>query len=288
MKHLDRLKFEFHGAGWATLPPGSTFGPRTLKDYEFLWMAEGHSWAEWNGKRYDLPPGSFSLIKPGTRDYYEWDPKVKTQGVYVHFYFKHGGAELPPEDSWPATRVLPEGDILRPLMRQVLWLLDRRTPERMELVQGAMRQMLGAYVLGDVQTGGEVARTFPAAVVAALRLVSERLNARKPTPTVGELARAAHLSEGHLGRLFRTSLGYGPAEAARLVRLDQSASLLATSNLPAKEISRLTGFANPFHFSRCFREAFGISPRAYRKKYLEGGVVPHSRLQAVRVVSRFT
>ncbi|MCW8129913.1 MAG: helix-turn-helix domain-containing protein [Planctomycetota bacterium] len=287
MVNLDRLEFEFHGAGWATLPPGATFGPRTLKDYEFLWMLEGHSIAEWDGVRYDLPPGSFSLIRPGTRDYYEWDKKVKTQGVYVHFYFKHRGLALPPESAWPATRVLPEGDVLRPLMRHVLWLLDHRSPERMERVQSAMRLMLGAYLSGDVQTGGTVARTFPPPVVAALRQISERLNARKPAPTVGELARAAHLSEGHLGRLFRTSLGYGPAEAVRLVRLDHAAALLATSNLPSKEIARLTGFANPFHFSRCFRGAFGIPPRAYRRQYLEGGVVPHSRLQAVRVVAPF-
>lgn len=286
MLKLERIKFEFHGAGWATLPPGTTFGPRVLKDYEFLWMVEGHSMAEWDGRRYELPPGSFALIRPGTRDYYEWDRRVKTQGVYIHFYFERHGAELPGEKNWPALRVLPEGDILRPLMRHVLWLLDRRTPERMELVQGAMRQMLGAYLSGDVQTGGDVATKFPAPVLAALQLAGERLHARKASPTVAELARAAHLSEGHLGRLFRTSLGCGPSAAVRLVRLDHAAALLATSNLPVKEIARLAGFANAFHFSRCFSAAFGLAPRAYRRKYLEGGVVPHSRLQSVRVAAR--
>lgn len=286
MKRLERLKFNFHGAGWATLPPGSTFGPRILNDYEFLWMVEGNSVADWDGKRYALPPGSFSLIRSGTRDYYEWDPKVKTQGVYVHFYFERNGAELPPEKDWPAVRILPESDVLRPLMRHVLWLLDHRSSERMELAQGAMRQMLGAFLSGDVQTGGEVASNLPAPVVTAIRFATERLNARRSPPTLGELARAAHVSDGHLGRLFRTSLGCGPVEAMRLVRLDHAAALLATSNLPAKEVAQLTGFANPFHFSRCFREAFGHSPRTYRKKYAEGSVVPNTRMRAVRVIAR--
>jgi transcriptional regulator GlxA family with amidase domain len=137
-----------------------------------------------------------------------------------------------------------------------------------------------------VQTGGEVASNLPAQVVTAIRFATERLNAKHSPPTLSELARAAHVSDGHLGRLFRTSLGCGPVEAVRLIRLDQAAALLATSNLPAKEISRLAGFANPFHFSRCFREAFSHSPRAYRKKYAEGSVVPSTRMRAVRVIAR--
>jgi len=286
MYGLENAVLGFHGAGWATLPPGSTFGPRTLPDYEFLWMAEGDSVAEWDGNPYPLPPGSLSLITAGTRDFYRWDPKVPTQGVYLHFYFKRRPKALPPDPAWPKVVVLPEGDVLRPLMRHVLWLLDHRTPARLELACGSLRHMLEVFLSGDFQTKAAVTTYLPLAVSEAIRAMTERLARRQAPPTLPELARAAHVSEGHLGRLFRQSLNCGPVEADRLVRIDHAAALLAGSNLPIKEIARLTGFVNPFHFSRCFREVFGLSPRAYRVKALDGSVVPSTRLRAVRTVAR--
>jgi len=287
MKHLERLKFKFHGAGWATLPPGSTFGPRVLNDYEFLWMVEGESIAEWDGVRYALPPGTLALIPPGTRDYYEWDRSVNTQGVYLHFIMETRGVELPPKKEWPPLRVLPDGDILRPLMRHAMWLVDHHSPAREELLQLTMRQMLGAYLSGDFHTGAAVTTNFPAPVTRALRFAHERLEAGiARAPTLVELARAAHVSEGHLCRLFRTSVGCGPLQALKQVRLDRAASLLAETNLPAKEIAGLFGFASPFHFSRSFRESFGLSPRAYRRRASLGEVVPNTRLRAVRILSR--
>jgi len=270
--------------GWATLPPGSTFGPRILKDYEFLWMIEGESVADWDGRRYDLPPGSLSLVRADTRDAYRWDPRRNTQAVYLHFYFKPRPKGLPPEKDWPPVRVLPEGDILRPLIRYVLWLLDGRTPRRVALANGAMRLLLAAYLSGDFQMRGEVATNLPPPVAKAIRLAHERLHAGRRPPALGELAREACVSAGHLCRLFRVWLGCGPMEAMRRLRLDRAATLLATSNLPVKEVAALTGFPNPFHFSKRFRQNFGIPPRAYRAKAAMGAVVPSTRLLARRTV----
>lgn len=48
-------------------------------------------------------------------------------------------------------------------------------------------------------------------------------------------------------------------------RLHQSADMLRTTNLPVKVIAASIGFASRSHFSRAFRDAYGVDPSAYRR-----------------------
>lgn len=43
------IRLVMSGWGVAVYPPGATFGPRQLEDFEFVWLLQGT--AEW---RYDL------------------------------------------------------------------------------------------------------------------------------------------------------------------------------------------------------------------------------------------
>jgi AraC family transcriptional regulator len=97
-----------------------------------------------------------------------------------------------------------------------------------------------------------------------------------------ELARAAHVSRGHLVRLFQRELGVTPARALRMLRLDRAAQLVAQTNFRLKEIAEMTGFATAFHFSRAFRELYQRSPRAFRAYMMAGGDMPTLPLLRVR------
>jgi transcriptional regulator GlxA family with amidase domain len=79
-----------------------------------------------------------------------------------------------------------------------------------------------------------------------------------------DMASAAHVSSGHLARIFRRRFGIGPVRAVELIRLARAAILLQRSNLTVGAIAQACGFANPFHFSRRFSIAYGLPPRAYR------------------------
>jgi len=140
-----------------------------------------------------------------------------------------------------------------------------------------------AFISGDLRTQADVRSDLPQPVVLALEYV-QRLwrDSASVSPSLGELAHAAHVSRGHLCRLFQETLSCGPLQALRMLRVDSASELLARSNLQIQEVARLSGFENPFHFSRCFKEAFGMSPRAYRQKAVQQAVTPHTRLQVVR------
>jgi AraC family transcriptional regulator len=83
--------------------------------------------------------------------------------------------------------------------------------------------------------------------------------------TVGELARAARVSAGHLYRIFREHYGCGPAYALELIRLSRAAMMIQRSNASIVNVARASGFANAYHLSRRFSAACGVPPGKYRR-----------------------
>lgn len=84
--------------------------------------------------------------------------------------------------------------------------------------------------------------------------------------TLDELACIACVSKTHLAHLFRSRLGISPLRYLLQVRIETAKRLLGTSPLPIHEIASQVGFADPLYFSRAFKAASGLSPRAYRQQ----------------------
>ena len=68
--------------------------------------------------------------------------------------------------------------------------------------------------------------------------------------------------------------GYSPYEYLRVMRLKKAAEMLLTEDLTIAEVAYSVGINDPFYFSKCFKNQFGVSPSAYRKKLPEGENAP--------------
>jgi AraC family transcriptional regulator len=261
-------------AGVAVYPPGATFGPRRMTDFEFVWIIEGGAKVSYDQHRMDAPAGTVLLCRPGMTDRYEWSSQGKSLHAFFHFEFTPKAGWLPPKQ-WPLSRQLIQEDILRPLFRYVLRLQAMPEPLRSSLMASCVESMLKSFISGAVTIAAEPSADLPAAVEKALALIRHGLF-QQPTPrlSLSQLARASHVTPEHLCRLFRATLHRGPLQCARLARLGRAAVLLARSNLPIKQVADSTGFANPYHFSRRFHDVYGLSPRAYRRACHEGQPVP--------------
>lgn len=281
---LERLRVLFSGvAGLAVYPPGATFGPRTLRDYEFVWIVDGQVEWEADGIVRAAPPGTLILSRPGIRELYRWDPHRPTRHAYFHFTLSRRGVQLPPETRWPLLRQMPDGDILRPLFRHVAWLLEAGRPEWQPLAEISARQLLLCFLSGAYLTRGEGGLDLSEPVLRALKFVQEHWSRGRPgQPVLEEMAQAAAVSAGHLCRLFRQEVGCGPVQATRQIRVDRAAALLSRTNLRIKAIADQLGFENPFHFSRCFKESYGVPPREFRRRAAEGLARPIARTLRVR------
>ena len=79
-----------------------------------------------------------------------------------------------------------------------------------------------------------------------------------------ELAHQVGLSRRQLERLFRRHLGRSPAQYYLELRLERARHLLYQTDLPIMDIACAAGFVSASHFSTCYRQMYGKTPRAER------------------------
>lgn len=247
-------------------PPAASFGPRELHDYEFVWLLRGSATCTIDTpglplRRFDLTPGRLLLSQPGMTDEYHWTPDALSQHAYVHFSL---AASVPADvrAGWPLTRALTADDPMASICRYLTRLPRSHDPRAVAAIRTSVEFLLRLFVDGpstaaDSDSGRHVNRL---ADWLALRWRTDGVG----PVGVGELASGVGLSPGHLSRICRAEFGVGPAEVVELLRLGRAAVLLRRSNLSVGQVADACGFVDPFHFSRRFRQAYGVPPRTYR------------------------
>jgi len=262
--------------GVADYPPGATFGPRRLRDWEFVWIVSGD--AEWEclGRRHPLPTGALALARPGMRDGFRWDQRRPTRHGFIHFDCTWSDPRLPARDDWP---LVLDARAARPLITNLelaLETFDQDHPLAASIAHQALRLAVLAFALGGSR---DLDPALGAGLHPALQRMVERvLDALEHAATLEELAAAAGCSASHLHRLCSEAFGRSPQQLQRQLRLDRAAELLARSNLAVQEVATRCGFACPFHFSKTFARAYRCSPRAFRRRALAGDTVPTTPL----------
>ncbi|EPR43652.1 Helix-turn-helix, AraC domain-containing protein [Desulfovibrio sp. X2] len=164
-----------------------------------------------------------------------------------------------------AAGVLRDPDLARRIRRLHALAEERRAPDL------AVRELFGALLVDWIARHAET-RPSPASAgrePAAVRRARELLHARfAEGVSLDELAAAAGLSPFHLTRTFTAALGLPPHAYQRQLRLAQARRLLREApdaGLRLADVAQETGFADQSHLTRAFRDAFGLTPGAYRK-----------------------
>lgn len=253
----------------AEYQPGATFGPRTLQDYELVWLLSGSAtWQldhrindEWVSETHRLRPGTITLAQTGQRDRYQWDSRHRSQHAYVHFSVEDPGG-LPAENDWPAVRSVAESSALAGLTNYLIELSTVPTSAARCRSDQVVSFLLDVFVSGPFLRG---VRSIPSDLEHVFSYVASVWEADgMRIITADELADATQLSRRRLLRLFQQEYQIGPARVLEMVRLSRGAVLLQRSNETIASVSELTGFANPYHFSRRFTHTYGSPPGAFR------------------------
>lgn len=80
-----------------------------------------------------------------------------------------------------------------------------------------------------------------------------------------ELARLAKLSQRQLQRLFHEHVGMTPTHYYLTLRLRRARQLLLQTDMSIMSITIACGFQSACHFSKSYRDAFGIAPTLERR-----------------------
>lgn len=103
----------------------------------------------------------------------------------------------------------------------------------------------------------------PAWTVRAKELLNDTSNSSQG---ITRMARELGLHPVYFARAFRQTFRCTPAEYRMRCRLGKAMALIHNRKLALSELSLRAGFFDQSHFTRAFRDYFGISPDAYRKK----------------------
>lgn len=82
--------------------------------------------------------------------------------------------------------------------------------------------------------------------------------------SIPQICKRVRLSQRQLDRLFAQFVRKSPVLYYRDIRLDRARSLVTQTDMRLSEVAVASGFSSQGHFSRAYRERFGLAPRADR------------------------
>lgn len=172
--------------------------------------------------------------------------------------------------------------------RQSLPAIWRPDDKKLALLRGWMEALIEVYgidtpacqivcgglsraIFGEILTGLGDHFDDHAPAHGRMPAVLELLNA-DPGVSVTDLAKQAGYSPAHFRREVRRWTGSSPHEFVTSYRLDEARRLLLSGDLIISAIAEQTGFQSLSHFTRLFRDRYGIPPGRYRLLSLRGEV----------------
>jgi len=277
------LRLDLLHAGFVQLDHRWRYDHIVSPFYRLYLITDGEGWVFHHGRKFMLRPGWLYLIPAFTYSKYHCDTYLEQ--YYLHF-FEHSETTAYP--NMPLAYEAPAHTYDRSLLDRLLLvarqgkLLDHR-PESYDNqaalhrgewqddwvhrqqwleVQGILLQLFSRFIGEQV---GEVAvmegryQRLSSVVAFMHQHLGEKM-------TVAGLADRAHLSPDYFSRLFLEVMGLRPLEYLHQKRLERAQLLLATTDLPLKEIAECCGMTNEGYLSRMFKKLFGMPPGQFRRQ----------------------
>lgn len=233
--------------------PGRQHYRYRVPSLQLLLVDAGRLWAIGPDGRVSAGEGELLVLQRQQLNEYGWDAPVRFWEAHLTF------REPPLLEDRPLPSLVRLGehaDTARAGFETWCQELDRPGDLPALRVQAATAGVLASIAAA---LGRAPARRKPDAWERA----RERLEANLGRDLLlGEVARAAGMSEDHLIRGFRKRFGLSPMAWRQRAAL-RHACLLIDAGTPVKEAAHRVGFADASAFTRAFRRRFGVPPSQY-------------------------
>ena len=224
---------------------------------ELLFVEQGslHSVAE--GRKLHLQQGDFVIYGANQWHMQYADTDVSPRCLRIFFEMKGDLSPL-------LNRKFAVSDQTEALMQQLLREQERTEIHADEMILALLNQLILLLMrqvarepMPDSRLTGEH-RIIHRTQVFVSTHVWEDLS-------VPFVAHYVDMSPSYLTALFHKHLGISPAEYIRRVKLQESKQLIREKKLNFTEIAAELQYSTVHHFSRQFKEKFGLTPSEYAK-----------------------
>ncbi len=244
------------------------------REQGFLFPGEAHPFPELtyvdHGELHSVADGQDILLKQGDIAIFgpnQWHMHYADIGVapgYVTITFDMEGLDILPL----LNRKFAAPQQAVSLIQQMLREQERMDAYSNDMIIAQLSQLLLTLLREAAAPSGTKLKTANAVhseneiIRQAQQYISTHLREKLSVPLV---ARQVDVSPSYLTALFHKNLQISPGEYIRRSKLQESKQMIRENNLNFTEIAAALQYSTVHHFSRQFKEKFGITPTEYAK-----------------------
>lgn len=268
--------------------PGYSFGPRVIRDFQFIYVASGRGSAKIDDRTYEAAEGDLFFYGPDLVHGFKADEADPFVLYGLHFSpagdIPAAGAVpyRPPADvRWNSGRseasplvigdaamslCIPERIRLTPLFAEPFFASAASFFRNADALHHVRNRALLIRFLAELRDKirEEHAENDPAA--SLMQAVKLKLRERAAEPYQRRwLAEWTRYHENHAASLFARLYGESPHEYFLGCKLELAKSLLAAEGLSPTQTAERLHFGSVHHFTRLFKRRVGCPPGLYRR-----------------------
>lgn len=258
--NFDSLKEVYFGS--VKYPPGGYHGPRVQRGLQLFHLLSGEVTFYVEDTEVNIKPGEFCLLLPGNKETHHFSQHQESHHTWCQLDFH----ERPDyyNNIIPNAPLVTEQnmDLLRFMELGLSLTRNPVTPtvQSLMLLGPALIRYYINYAHGFTSESSET--KVPRAITKACDYMSEHL--AEPI-TLTQIAENSNITANHLVVIFNKYLSITPMKYLWRLRCQQAALLLKGTSIPIGNISDQFGFSTQYHFSRLFKQYYGVAPSIYRK-----------------------
>ncbi len=254
-KEIDNLHLDISELCYVSLEKGRSYSDLNPLFTRVYCIKKGEGVISFRGGELPMTEGNIYILPTGVRMRYKC--KTPLEKLYFHINLLQSDNK----DMFKSMKVpicIPNRS---EEIEQALYLFNNND------MYAVMR--LKAWLWEMISTGFELSGTFFTPIPKYSPLVEQVIDYvhhhLQSGLSVRDIAKDLYISEGRLQKTFREEMNIPLGKYISERLFFAAEQKLRTTDLPIKDISTELGYCDPFYFTRCFTQRYGVSPSKYRK-----------------------
>ena len=247
--------------------PAHSFGPAIRNHYLFHYILSGKGtfmWQDSKGREHieKLRAGQGFLITPGQITTYVVDDRFPWEYCWLEF------DGLRAKESLEITGLSVNDPVYIPVhhefeekMRDEMLYIVRNKKEAPLHLIGHLYIFIDALTRSVKEYRPSTGKVKDYYIKEALAYIEHNY---MNDISVENIAESSNLNRSYFGKIFKEAVGKSPQEFLINYRMIKAAELLKLTHNSVNEIGTAVGYPNQLHFSRAFKNVYGVSPRKWR------------------------
>ena len=271
------LRYADLGFSLHRVMPSCDYRPHTHDYHELGIILSGHAVNSIDGKHFPIGPGDVFIVDKGaTHEITEIDHLVLYNLGFNNHALRHIGCDLLTLPGFHALFLMDQ--LVDPLSRclqlnkneltKVTGILDGMLDEYTQNQAGCQTILLSEFTKLIALLSRNYGSSIPQKGAWQIASAVAKMEQAYAEPlSITQLAASVYMSERHFRRQFEKIYQQTPKDYLMQIRLNAAIQKLLQTDLSVTSIALTCGFSDCNHFSRVFRQKFGISPTQYRNLY---------------------